>query len=1071
MICNNCFQDVDNISFSYCPHCGKQISPELLYNKGESQTNDVFTNNKYRIITTDCEQFLTGEMWSLDPNPDPLIENDVIYQQEPYSYNSKFLDLNGKEIFLETSHDKNIFENTLVYTTRNSKLIIDEDLYKVDKSSLDKTFLKISKNNKFGFIDLKGREIIPCNYDTADNFEYGFCVAQLQGRKLVINEKNVTIASFESSQKYINIRIISPDIFYVTNIRDNSHHRPYGRIYSADGRVLREIELMGEVEYLGESYYQLDESGGYQRLELFKYSDGQLNKVTTPGIACYSYSYFKNGLMHLRNGSSHAWMDKYGKIHQVAGRLRYMYSFEPSEEGQIMGQTLFDRERNRWCLWNVLSDSKECEYEGPYTHFFRCHFSEGLIPFKLYDGNTGYMTIDGTIAFMTETPCKYLFDFHNGISYIKTDEGIAFINNKGKRITPFLYDRVSYCEQSGAYLAHLKSNSTIQFNGGFSHLIFSIEKYTHVNGFGANEKISSDYHTSIIPKSFSNYHSRYLESQIDETKYLDSVKHSISFDYDNVYEVRGEYPYLYLESNGNKGLASQKAEILIPCVYDDIKPYFYSSNKKFAYSEVCVNSKWGFHDGQKECVPCIFDFLVRDTDNHVYKAFIGDKVAIVNYSNWKSSTELYDHIIFEDGKCYVTDGGQTGLYDSSNCVEIIECMYESIVKTDVWYLFKVYSSGLAGIYSLRDKKIIISCEFDDITPAYGLYKVFKNGKVGLFSEKEQIIECKYDDIKRVSQYDGDNYIVYKNNKCAFIGEKYIKFPAYVYDDVELIDTDYETYLFKVFNGQFWGIYNEREFHPWGRTYSTDVKLHFIGLDRIEFRYSSIEKLESSKKLLKCRLNNKYGVINEAEEEEILPFIYNEITYMYVIDQQILYKVQSDYQIGIYTLYRQRMSCLIPCNYEDILLNYVPNVHLVKEHGKWGIYNGLDCKYDKIEFPVGLYVIAWINGKCGLCQRGGRIFTEVIYDEIVYLNIKISKIMPFYPFKVRIEDKWGMISPCTFIECKYDDIVYNEETDMISFYFGSECTRISSADFRARHLELKNQVPSQVNITNRLKFEL
>lgn len=193
--------------------------------------------------------------------------------------------------------------------------------------------------------------------------------------------------------------------------------------------------------------------------------------------------------------------------------------------------------------------------------------------------------------------------------------------------------------------------------------------------------------------------------------------------------------------------------------------------------------------------------------------------------------------------------------------------------------------------------------------------------------------------------------------------------------------------------------------------------------------------------------------------------------MYVIDQQILYKVQSDYQIGIYTLYRQRMSCLIPCNYEDILLNYVPNVHLVKEHGKWGIYNGLDCKYDKIEFPVGLYVIAWINGKCGLCQRGGRIFTEVIYDEIVYLNIKISKIMPFYPFKVRIEDKWGMISPCTFIECKYDDIVYNEETDMISFYFGSECTRISSADFRARHLELKNQVPSQVNITNRLKFEL
>ena len=66
MICHNCFQDIGNIYFSYCPHCGKSISPDLLYNKVASQTNDVLSNTLFRIIRTDCEQFLTGEMAMLN---------------------------------------------------------------------------------------------------------------------------------------------------------------------------------------------------------------------------------------------------------------------------------------------------------------------------------------------------------------------------------------------------------------------------------------------------------------------------------------------------------------------------------------------------------------------------------------------------------------------------------------------------------------------------------------------------------------------------------------------------------------------------------------------------------------------------------------------------------------------------------------------------------------------------------------------------------------------------------------------------------------------------------------------
>ena len=67
----------------------------------------------------------------------------------------------------------------------------------------------------------------------------------------------------------------------------------------------------------------------------------------------------------------------------------------------------------------------------------------------------------------------------------------------------------------------------------------------------------------------------------------------------------------------------------------------------------------------------------------------------------------------------------------------------------------------------------------------------------------------------------------------------------------------------------------------------------------------------------------------------------------------------------------------------------------------------------------------------------------------------------------------MISPYTYIACKYDDIVFDEETDTISFYYGSACISVSSADFKARHLRFQEQTitPIQGNMSNRLKFEL
>ena len=102
-----------------------------------------------------------------------------------------------------------------------------------------------------------------------------------------------------------------------------------------------------------------------------------------------------------------------------------------------------------------------------------------------------------------------------------------------------------------------------------------------------------------------------------------------------------------------------------------------------------------------------------------------------------------------------------------------------------------------------------------------------------------------------------------------------------------------------------------------------------------------------------------------------------------------------HKVGIFTLYKNSISCLVPCDYEDVVPDCRTNLHVVKNNGKWGVLNILNCEYDKVTVVNDIYLIVWIDGKCGLYQRNGKMLSEIKYDEISYMGkIRSSSVSSF-----------------------------------------------------------------------------
>lgn len=486
----------------YCPSCGGKLNKQYIFEKEETATNDVFSNALFRVITTECAQFEDGEREYEENNPWPLIENGLVYQQQRYTYASSYLDLTGSEIQLETQYDSKVFKQTRLLVGRGFKVITDKTKFDIpfsftfDYFKQHEMLLMVERDGLYGFVNAKGKDVIPCDYIRATPFQYGFTIVSRRvGHKVedgCLDVRNRTIVPFI---KTTSIRIVSEDIIQV----DYDDPHPYHRLYSSNGRVVMEGDSIEEVNYLGCGYYGVRFLDADRIYRYNKETDTFL-LLHIPNILNNTPDYypFENGFMYIPNANHSLygiWLDKFGNVHKVS-----YYDTNRRHSISLEGEIIIRRGIKLWTCWN-LWQNRGIDYQGEYKHFFGKSFSEGLVPFMLDNGRTGYLNRSGRIEFYTQTPCVMMCDFKNGVAPVKiAGKGWCIIDKRGEYVLPPIYKWISYCDRSRAYLCEIITDYSSSFRGGAQHLLFRKTDYEkYLDGFTVGSVIPDDFKFVILP--------------------------------------------------------------------------------------------------------------------------------------------------------------------------------------------------------------------------------------------------------------------------------------------------------------------------------------------------------------------------------------------------------------------------------------------------------------------------------------------------------------------------------------------------------------------------------------------
>lgn len=153
-----------------------------------------------------------------------------------------------------------------------------------------------------------------------------------------------------------------------------------------------------------------------------------------------------------------------------------------------------------------------------------------------------------------------------------------------------------------------------------------------------------------------------------------------------------------------------------------------------------------------------------------------NKLLLVGFQGFYSGYDEADEYVAET-KIYDLTGKESKLegyklYGDSkllgeNDEDIITFNSENIVVSEYR---NGYETGLYGLYSLKENKIVINPQYEGLyTDDEETYIAIKNGKAGIINDKlKKIVNFEYDFIDRNEDY----YVVSKNNKMAIMDNDY-----------------------------------------------------------------------------------------------------------------------------------------------------------------------------------------------------------------------------------------------------------------------------------------------------------
>jgi len=280
-------------------------------------------------------------------------------------------------------------------------------------------FATVGINRKYGFIDKKGRNVVPCKYNFVYSFHKGLAVVELDrkhglvdttGREVVplkydfiggFEDSNRAIVKLNGKWGYIDKKgnEIIPLIYESSNYfyGDKTTVKEKGQWYIIDTLNNRKrVQL--DVDGLG-SFHEGLASINLRGKSEEGYMDMQGKIVIPPQYQ--SASYFINGLACVKRNGKSGFINKKGKV--VVPLL----------------------------------------YDG------HLHFKDGMAEVNIND-QYGYINTAGKLVI----PMKYTnsYGFYDGLAIARVSGKFGCINKKGETVIPFIYDEMYSGEENFAVM-------------------------------------------------------------------------------------------------------------------------------------------------------------------------------------------------------------------------------------------------------------------------------------------------------------------------------------------------------------------------------------------------------------------------------------------------------------------------------------------------------------------------------------------------------------------------------------------------------------------------------------------
>ena len=383
LVCDECGVSISETD-EMCPNCGNPINSKKGFNW------------KKPILSLVVSLFVLGAaygIWQLVGNggeqfEDIEITNKLIEAVHRYEYVSNF-----SEGFARVNNgNKYGFINS-----KGDEVIPCKYDYACDFSE---GLALVSMNGKYGFVNRNGELVTPCKYDGAEDFSEGLALVRMNGKYGFVNKKGKLIIPC----KYVKALSFSEGMSLVRNEQYKQ------------GFINKKGEWIIHNKYDEVSTF----SEGLARVRIGnKY--GFINNHVELAIPCkYDYvDVFSEGLARVRIGNKYGFIDNKGELvipHKYSEAEGFSEGLARVSNGDKYG----------------FIDNKG-ELVIPFKYDVVYDFSEGLARVKMND-KYGYINKKGKL----EIPCKFdgAFDFSEGLASVgystENEEIYGFLDKNGR---------------------------------------------------------------------------------------------------------------------------------------------------------------------------------------------------------------------------------------------------------------------------------------------------------------------------------------------------------------------------------------------------------------------------------------------------------------------------------------------------------------------------------------------------------------------------------------------------------------------------------------------------------------